>query len=178
MGASSASLRQPLRFGSTWPLSSPALSLALDDRSSHDSLRDRRAAGSDPGTDGVSGGHAPVQLGPLAGAETDGSDGRATGVVTLSEERCVLEQGRSPVEEAGHEEEGAEDEELGSTVEEGEEAAVALGALSAAWDLPWLPVKAAGSGEGLQPGQGGNGQPEGPGAAEATGTGALDAHCT
>lgn len=75
------------------------------------------------------------------------------------------------MEEAGHEEEGSEDEEL----EEGEEAAVALGALSAAPDLPWL--EPAGSGEGLRPEEGGNGQPEGPGAAEVTGTGAPDLHC-
>lgn len=95
-------------------------------------------------------------LGPLAGAETDGTGGRATGAVTLTGEPSVpeLEQGRSPVEEAGHEEEGAEDEELGSTVEEGEEAAVALGALSSGSGFPWLPVKHGG------PDEGGNNDPE------------------
>lgn len=83
-----------------------------------------------------------MPLGPLAGAETNGTGGSASGVAARTEEPSVpqLEQGRSPVEEAGHEEEGAEDEELGSTVEEGEEAAVALGALSADSDFPWLPV--------------------------------------
>lgn len=86
-----------------------------------------------------------------AGAETDGAGGRAAGVLELE---------RSPVEEAGHEEEeGAEDEELGSVVEEGEEAAVALSAES---DLPWLPVRRAGSGEALQPGEGGTSEPGGP----------------
>lgn len=109
-------------------------------------------------------------------AETDGGGGRATGVVTPSGEGSVLEleQGRSPVEEAGQEEERAEDEELSSAVEEGEEAAVALGALSAAAeDLPWLPVKAAGSGEGPGPDGGGNSQPEGPGAAAGISGGHL-----
>lgn len=130
------------------------LPAAADDRSSHDSLWGRRAAtaGSDPGTDGVSGGDAPALSGPLAGAETNGTGGRASGVVTLTEERSVPEpepgQGRSPVEETGHEEEGAEDEEPGSTVEEGEEAAVALGALSAHSHFPWLPVHREGPDEG------------------------------
>lgn len=52
------------------------------------------------------------------------------------------------MEETGHEEEGAEDEEPGSTVEEGEEAAVALGALSADSRFPWLPVNHDGPGQG------------------------------
>ncbi|XP_056882052.1 coiled-coil domain-containing protein 149-A isoform X1 [Takifugu flavidus] len=145
------------------------------DRSSHDSWWGSGAAGSDPGTDGVSGGDAPVLLGPLAGAETDGTGGRATGAVTLTEEPSVPElgEGRSPVEEAGHEEEGAEDEELGSTVEEGEEAAVALGALSAGAGFPWLPGKHGG------PDEGGNADPERTDAAMSTerpGTREVDAH--
>lgn len=139
-----------------------SLSLASDDRSSHDSLWGRSAAGSDPATDGAGGGCAPAPLGPPVPAETDGIGGRATGVVTTSEGPCVLEQGRSPVEEAGQEEEGAEDEELGSGVEEGEEAAVALGALS------WLP----GDRE-----EGGNSRPEGAGVAEATATRPAEALC-
>ncbi|XP_029695869.1 A-kinase anchor protein 9-like isoform X2 [Takifugu rubripes] len=145
------------------------------DRSSHDSWWGSGAAGSDPGTDGVSGGDAPVLLGPLAGAETDGTGGRATGAVTLTEEPSVPElgEGRSPVEEAGHEEEGAEDEELGSAVEEGEEAAVALGALSAGAGFPWLPGKHGG------PDEGGNADPERTDAAMSTerpGTREVDAH--
>lgn len=144
---------------------SPVLSLPSDHRSSHDALRGRAATGSDPGTDGVSGGLAPVLLGPLAGAETDGAGG------TPSEEPSVLEleQGRSPVEEAGQEEEeGAEDEELGSAVEEGEEAAVALGALPAEAGPPWLQVRPAG------PGEGGTGHPGGPGQTEVTVSGPSD----
>lgn len=110
-------------------------------------------------------------LGPPAGAETDGPGGRAAGAVTLTEEPVVpeLEEGRSPVEEAGHEEEGAEDEELGSTVEEGEEAAVALGALSAGSGFPWL--------EHGGPEEGGNADPERTDAAERPGTREVDALC-
>lgn len=95
-------------------------------------------------------------LGPLAAAQTDGTGGRTTGAVTLAEGPAVpeLEQGRSPVEgagrspveEAGHEEEGSEDEELRSSVEEGEEAAVALGAPPAGSGFPWLPVGPDGGG--------------------------------
>lgn len=113
-------------------------------------------------------------LGPLAGAETDGTGGRATGAATLTEEPSGPGEGRSPVEEAGQEEEGVEDEELGSTVEEGEEAAVALGALSAGSGPPWLPVKGGG------PDEGGNADPERTDAsmsAERPGAREVDAHC-
>lgn len=91
--------------------------------------------------------------------------------MTLTEEPAVpeLEEGRSPVEEAGHEEEGAEDEELGSTVEEGEEAAVALGAApaSAGPSFPWLQ-------------EGGNADPQRTDASMSTeraGTREVDALC-
>ncbi|KAI3376474.1 hypothetical protein L3Q82_016935, partial [Scortum barcoo] len=117
-----------------------------DDRSSHESLWECHTAGSDLGTDGVSREDAPALLNslePLVGVETNGIDGRAGEIVTLSEDRAALEleEGRSPVEEAGREVEGVEDEELGSTVEEGEEAALALGLPSTESDLPWLPIK-------------------------------------
>lgn len=116
------------------------------DTSSHESLWECHTAGGDLGTDGVSGEDAPAllnSLDPLGRVEMNGSDGRGGEIVTLSEDRVASEpeEGRSPVEEAGHEVEGAEDEELGSTVEEGEEAALALGAMSTDSHLPWLPTK-------------------------------------
>ncbi|XP_074479405.1 coiled-coil domain-containing protein 149-A isoform X2 [Sebastes fasciatus] len=117
-----------------------------DDRSSHESSWECHAAGSDLGTDGVSGEDAPAlldSLEPLVGVQTNGIDGRVGEMVTLAEDGAALEleEGRSPVEEAGHEVEGVEDEELGSTVEEGEEAALALGVTSTESDLPWLRIK-------------------------------------
>lgn len=129
------------------------------DTSSHESLWECHTAGGDLGTDGVGGEDAPAllnSLDPLGRLEMNGIDGRGGEIVTLSEDRVASEpeEGRSPVEEAGHEVEGAEDEELGSTVEEGEEAALALGAMSTDSDLPWLPMKQApvdDSGEGRQP---------------------------
>ncbi|XP_070786332.1 coiled-coil domain-containing protein 149-A [Enoplosus armatus] len=119
-----------------------------DDRSSHESLWECHTAGSDLGTDGVSREDAPALLSslePLVGVETNGIDRRGGEIVTLTEDRAAveLEEGRSPVEEAGHEVEGVEDEELGSTVEEGEEAALALGVPSTESDLPWLQIKQA-----------------------------------
>ncbi|KAM9335894.1 coiled-coil domain-containing protein 149-A [Symphorus nematophorus] len=119
-----------------------------DDRSSHESLWECHTAGSDLGTDGVSREDTPALLNslePLVAVETNGIDRRGGEIVTLTEDGAALEleEGRSPVEEAGHEVEGVEDEELGSTVEEGEEAALALGVPSAEPDLPWLPVKQA-----------------------------------
>ncbi|XP_042367755.1 coiled-coil domain-containing protein 149-A isoform X2 [Plectropomus leopardus] len=116
-----------------------------DDRSSHESSWERHTAGSDLGTDGVSREDAPALLNnlePLVGAETNGIDGVGGEIVTLTEDSAALEleEGRSPVEEAGHEVEGVEDEELGSTVEEGEEAALALGVTPTESDLPWLPI--------------------------------------
>ncbi|XP_031706617.1 coiled-coil domain-containing protein 149-A isoform X1 [Anarrhichthys ocellatus] len=115
-----------------------------DDRSSHESSWECHTAGSDLGTDGVSREDAPALLNslePLVGVETNGIDRRGGEIVTLTEDGALieLEDGQSPVEEAGHEVEGVEDEELGSTVEEGEEAALALGVASTESDLPWLP---------------------------------------
>ncbi|XP_010732109.2 coiled-coil domain-containing protein 149-A isoform X2 [Larimichthys crocea] len=119
-----------------------------DDRSSHESLWECHIAGSDLGTDGVSREDTPALLNslePLVGVETNGIDRRGGEIVTLTEDGAALEleEGQSPVEEAGHEVEGVEDEELGSTVEEGEEAALALGAPSTESDLSWLPIKQA-----------------------------------
>lgn len=125
------------------------LPVVSDGRSSHESMWECHTAGSDLGTDGVSGEDTPALLNslePLAGVETNGIDRRGGEIVTLTEGRAALEleEGRSPVEEAGHEVEGVEDEELGSTVEEGEEAALALGVPSSAEpDLSWLPIKQA-----------------------------------
>ncbi|XP_076581340.1 coiled-coil domain-containing protein 149-A isoform X1 [Chaetodon auriga] len=118
------------------------------DRSSHESLWECHTAGSDLGTDGVSREDAPALLNslePLVGLETNGIDRRGGEMVTLTEDGAALEleEGRSPVEEAGHEVEGVEDEELGSTVEEGEEAALALNVPSTESDLPWPPIKRA-----------------------------------
>ncbi|KAM9836586.1 coiled-coil domain-containing protein 149-A [Aulostomus maculatus] len=118
----------------------------IDDRSSHESSWERRSAGSDLGTDGVSIESTPALLNstePLAGVEMNGIDGRGGDMVTLTEDQAALEleEGRSPVEEAGHEVEGVEDEDLGSTVEEGEEAALALDAPRSDSDLQWLPMR-------------------------------------
>ncbi|XP_030287543.1 coiled-coil domain-containing protein 149-A isoform X2 [Sparus aurata] len=118
------------------------------DRSSHESLWECHTAGSDLGTDGVSREDAPALLNslePLVGLETNGIDRRGGEIVTLTEDGATLEleEGRSPVEEEGHEVEGVEDEDLGSTVEEGEEAALALGVPSADSDLPWFQIKQA-----------------------------------
>lgn len=121
------------------------LPVVSDDRSAHESSWERHTAGSDLGTDGVSREDAPALLNslePLVGVETNGIDRRGGEIVTPTEDGALieLEEGQSPVEEAGHEVEGVEDEELmGSTVEEGEEAALALGVASTESDLPWLP---------------------------------------
>lgn len=118
-----------------------------DDRSSHESLWECHTTGSDLGTDGISREDAPAALDilqPLVGVETNGNDGRVDDIVTLTGQdgdRPAVEEGRSPVEEAGREVEGVEDEELGYSVEEGEEAALALGASSNDSDLSWLQIK-------------------------------------
>lgn len=119
-----------------------------DSRSSHESPWECHATGSDLGTDGVSEEDAPAlltSLESLAGVQTNGIKRRGGGAVSLTEDEAAsqLEDGRSPVEEAGHEVEGAEDEELGSTVEEGEEAALALDAPITESDLSWLPIQQA-----------------------------------
>ncbi|XP_034085649.1 coiled-coil domain-containing protein 149-A isoform X2 [Gymnodraco acuticeps] len=99
------------------------------------------SAGSDLGTDGTP---ALLQiLQPLPGLETNGIDRRDGEILTEDGAPLELGEGRSPVEEAGHEVEGVEDEELGSTVEEGEEAALALGVTATDSHLPWLPIKQA-----------------------------------
>ncbi|KAM4714305.1 coiled-coil domain-containing protein 149-like isoform 1-T1 [Anableps anableps] len=113
-----------------------------DDRSSHESSWECRTAGSDLGTDGASREDAPALLSspdPFAGVETDGIDGREGETVTLRDDP-ELEDERSPVEEAGREEEGVEDEELGSSVEEGEEAALALDLRPTESKLQWLSI--------------------------------------
>ncbi|XP_039997442.1 coiled-coil domain-containing protein 149-A isoform X2 [Xiphias gladius] len=119
-----------------------------EDRSSHQSPWERHIAASERGTDGVSREDTVAPLNsmePLAGVETNGIDRRGGEIVTLQEDRATLEleEGRSPVEEAGHEAEGVEDEELGSMVEEGEEAALALDVPPTKYDFPWLPLKQA-----------------------------------
>ncbi|CAJ1086333.1 coiled-coil domain-containing protein 149-A isoform X1 [Xyrichtys novacula] len=116
-----------------------------DDRSSHESLWRCHTTGSNLSTDGVSREDSPALLNslqPLMGMETNGIDSSFGEIVTLAEDGgpLELEQGRSPVEEAGHEVEGVEVEELGSTVEEGEEAALALGVPNTESDLPWLQI--------------------------------------
>lgn len=117
-----------------------------DDRSSHGSPWECHTTGSDLGTDGVSGEGTPALLNSLDSlgvVETNGIERRGGEIVSLTEDEAALqlEEGRSPVEEAGHEVEGVEDEELGSTVEEGEEAALALDAPLTESDLSWLPIK-------------------------------------
>ncbi|XP_029311286.1 coiled-coil domain-containing protein 149-A isoform X1 [Cottoperca gobio] len=105
-----------------------------------------KVASHDLGTDGVSGEDAPAlleNLEPLLGVETNGIDSRGGEILMEDGAAFDLEEGRSPVEEAGHEVEGVEDEELGSTVEEGEEAALALGVASTDSDLAWLPMQQA-----------------------------------
>ncbi|XP_034757063.1 coiled-coil domain-containing protein 149-A isoform X2 [Etheostoma cragini] len=124
----------------------PNMQPPKNDRSSHESSWECHTAGSDLGTDGVSREDTPAQLNslePLVGVETNGNDRRVGEIETLTEDGAAsgLEEGQSPVEEAGHEVEGEEDEELGSTVEEGEEAALALGVMSTESDLSWLPIK-------------------------------------
>ncbi|XP_024861332.1 coiled-coil domain-containing protein 149 isoform X1 [Kryptolebias marmoratus] len=114
-----------------------AAALPLEgDRSPHESSWERRTAGSDLGTDGVSREDAPALLGgldpPEDEPETNGVDRRGGKAVTLTDDP-EPDDARSPVEEAGREEEGDEDEELGSNVEEGEEAALALDARPAEW---------------------------------------------
>ncbi|XP_029382107.1 coiled-coil domain-containing protein 149-A isoform X2 [Echeneis naucrates] len=115
-----------------------------DDRSSHESPWECHSAGSDIGTDGREDTPALLSsLEPFAGMETNGIDRRRGDIVTLAEDGAALEEGRSPVEEAGHEVEGAEVEELGCTVEEGEEAALALDILPTESEPPWLPIEQA-----------------------------------
>ncbi|KAK7909722.1 hypothetical protein WMY93_014406 [Mugilogobius chulae] len=116
-----------------------------DSRSTHESSWECHSAGSDLGTDGVSREDTPALLSgldPLMGLQMNGID-RTEGDMTLTEEEALVElaEGRSPVEEAGHEEEGADDTELCSTVEEGEEAALALDAPPSEPDLSWLSIR-------------------------------------
>lgn len=116
-----------------------------DNRSSHESSWESHTAGSDLGTDGVSREDTPALLSslvPLVGVQMNGID-RSEGDMTLTEEGALVElgEGRSPVEEAGHEEEEADDEGLCCTVEEGEEAALALDAPPSEPDLSWLSLR-------------------------------------
>ncbi|XP_056298255.1 coiled-coil domain-containing protein 149-A isoform X2 [Pseudoliparis swirei] len=121
-----------------------SLPVVSDDRSSHESSWECHTAGSNLGTDGVSREDAPALLNslePRVGVETNGIDRRGGEITARTEDGAVLEleEGQSPVEEAGREVEGVEDEALGSTVEEGEEAALALGVTATESDLPWPP---------------------------------------
>ncbi|XP_029932520.1 coiled-coil domain-containing protein 149-A isoform X1 [Myripristis murdjan] len=116
-----------------------------DDRTGSSQTSSCHTACSNLGADGIRREDAPAPFNgpePPGGAETNGIDRRGAEIVTLTEEQAAveLEEGRSPVEEAGREVEGVEDEELGSTVEEGEEAALALDVPPTESDLPWLPV--------------------------------------
>ncbi|XP_047457630.1 coiled-coil domain-containing protein 149-A isoform X2 [Mugil cephalus] len=117
------------------------------DRSSHESSWERHAAAGDLGTDGISREDTPAlldSLEPLEGMETNGIDRGRVELVTLTDPGAAKpEEGRSPVEEAGREVEGAEDEDLGSTVEEGEEAVLALDATPTESDLQWLSLEQA-----------------------------------
>lgn len=87
------------------------------------------------------------------------------------------DEGRSPVEEAGREVEGAEDEDLASTVEEGEEAALALGVPPPAPEFPWLPVSQISEEEGDQDAQETSVSVPENQASEASNAGEWDAHC-
>lgn len=128
-----------------------------DNRSSYESSWECHTAGGDLGTDGVGGEDAPAllnSLDPLEGAETNGIDRRGGEAATLTEDPAAVqpEEGRSPVEESGREVEGgAEDEELGSTVEVGEEAALAFDAPPDESDLQRPSVKPANHSEALHP---------------------------
>uniref|UniRef100_A0A1A7WIL9 Coiled-coil domain containing 149a n=1 Tax=Iconisemion striatum TaxID=60296 RepID=A0A1A7WIL9_9TELE len=118
--------------------------LLKDDRSPHESSWEHCTAGSDLGTDGVSRGDAPALLSSLDPLEdeleTNGIDRRGGEIVTLANDP-ELEDGRSPVEEAGREVEDVEDEELESNVEEGEEAALALDVRPTESQLRWISVE-------------------------------------
>ncbi|KAM4536563.1 coiled-coil domain-containing protein 149-A isoform 2-T2 [Odontesthes bonariensis] len=125
------------------PNKQPRVQPSKDGRGSHESSWECRTAGSDLGTDGVSREDAPAllnSLDPLHGVETNEIDRRE--IVTLTDDP-ELEDGHSPLEEAGHEVEGVEDEELGSTVEEGEEAALALDVQLTQSELQWLSIERA-----------------------------------
>ncbi|KAF6738309.1 Coiled-coil domain-containing protein 149-B [Oryzias melastigma] len=114
-----------------------------DNRSSRESSWECPAAGTDLSTDGVSRGDTPAHLNildPLA--EVESADRRGEQTVTLTGDP-ELEDGQSPVEEAGREAEVSEDEDLCSTVEEGEEAAEALDAPPSESELQWLTMERA-----------------------------------
>ncbi|KAM9426109.1 coiled-coil domain-containing protein 149-like isoform 2-T2 [Pholidichthys leucotaenia] len=133
---------------SSQPDTHPRVHPPRDDRSSHESSWECHTAGSDLGTDGVHREDAPALLNslePSEGVETNGIDRRGGEFVALTEDSVCggPEEGRSPVEEAGREVEGVDDEEIGSTVEEGEEAALALDAPPTESDLKWLSIKQA-----------------------------------
>ncbi|RVE60634.1 hypothetical protein OJAV_G00182920 [Oryzias javanicus] len=114
-----------------------------DNRSSRESSWEGPASGTDLSTDGVSRGDTPALLNildPLAGVGA--ADRRGEQTVTLTGDP-ELEDGQSPVEEAGHEVEVSEDEDLCPTVEEGEEAAEALDAPHSESELQWLSMERA-----------------------------------
>lgn len=124
----------------------PRVQPPKDNRSSHESSWECQTAGTDLGTDGISGEDAPAlldSLDPLEMEETNGIDRRGGETLTLMEDPLEPEEERSPVEEAGRELEGVEDEELASTVEEGEEAALALDVPPAESNPLWPSIKPA-----------------------------------
>lgn len=145
-------------------MTSPLISLLpvlSDDRtgSLQASSRECDTAGSNRGADGVNREDTPVPFDspePREGAEKNLIDRRGAEIVTLIEEQAAsdLEEGRSPVEEEGHEEEADEDEELGSAVEEGEEAALALDVppTEVESDISWLPIVQASLGHSREAG--------------------------
>ncbi|XP_061566472.1 coiled-coil domain-containing protein 149-A isoform X2 [Cololabis saira] len=117
----------------------PRVQPPKDDRSSLESAWDYHTAGTDLDRDGVNGDGEPPLLNflePHEGIDTNGID--RNGGESASPES---EDGQSPVEETGREAEGVDDEELGSTVEEGEEAALALDAPPAESELQWLSIE-------------------------------------
>ena len=123
---------------------------------------ERNTAGGGGGAGADGGGAAEDTPAPLdeprEAAEMSVIDGRGAETATRTEQRTAaaasdLEQGRSPVEEEGHEVDGdEEDEELGSAVEEGEEAALALDAPATEADMAWVSVVQAAVGHSQETG--------------------------
>ncbi|KAM6909435.1 coiled-coil domain-containing protein 149-like [Xenentodon cancila] len=123
----------------------PRVQPPKDDRSSHESAWDCHTTGIDLEKGAVNGDGAPPPLNildPHEGIDTKGINRNGGESVSLAHDP-ELEDGQSPVEETGREAEGVDDEELGSTVEEGEEAALALDAPPTESELQWLSIERA-----------------------------------